>query len=179
MLPRWFAAFTLPLKVVGARRSKGATRLIDGSLLTTLRTLGTAVIKNTLLTVLLVVTGGSAAAEEIINGTARVRDGDTIVVAGVPVRLNGLDAPETNTRAGQEAKNALTEYLRGKSVTCKLNGERTYDRMVGTCYVGQSDIAASLVAAGLALDCARYSGGRYRRFEPEGIRQRLPQAGYC
>ena len=30
-----------------------------------------------------------------VSGEAIVRDADTIVVSGTPVRLNGIDAPET------------------------------------------------------------------------------------
>ncbi len=33
-----------------------------------------------------------------------VRDADTIVVDGTPVRLNGIDAPELSTRAGQDGR---------------------------------------------------------------------------
>ena len=60
-----------------------------------------------------------------------VRDVDTIVVDGTPVRLNGVDAPELGTRAGQDARRWLVNFLRGKSVECDLNGERTHDRWVG------------------------------------------------
>ncbi|MBK1637411.1 hypothetical protein CKO19_17085 [Rhodovulum adriaticum] len=39
---------------------------------------------------------GPAAAERVIEGRVTVvRDVDTIVVAGTPVRLNGVDGPET------------------------------------------------------------------------------------
>ncbi len=124
----------------------------------------------------------TACAREV-SGSARVRDADTIVVSGTPVRLNGVDAPENSTRAGRDATNFMRRLLRGETVVCSLNGERTYDRWVGVCYIdvnGQwSDIGAILVANGHALDCHRYSGGRYRSLEPSGARQRLRQATYC
>jgi endonuclease YncB( thermonuclease family) len=41
------------------------------------------------------------------------------------------------------------------------------------------DIARVLITQGFALDCARYSGGRYRKYEPVGIRDRLAQKPYC
>lgn len=50
-------------------------------------------------------------------GSLHVRDADTIVVSGTPVRLNGVDAPELGTRAGQDAKRWMVNYLRGKSIT--------------------------------------------------------------
>lgn len=118
-----------------------------------------------------------------VQGNAYVRDADTIVVAGTPVRLNGVDAPENGNRAGREATRFMERLLRGRTVTCDLNGDRTHDRWVGVCFIQREgqlyDIGAVLISEGLALDCRRYSGGRYRNLEPAGARQRLPQAGYC
>ena len=106
-----------------------------------------------------------AEARQTITGKAYVRDIDTIVVANVPVRLNGVDGPELETSAGRQAAKWLKRYLAGKTVTCQLNGERTYDRWVGVCEVDGRDLGATVIANGLALDCARYSGGRYRHLE--------------
>lgn len=127
------------------------------------------------------VIAGAADAAQTVRGTAtKVRDADTIVVRGVPIRLNGVDAPENGTRAGNEATAAMKRYLRGKTLTCELNGARTYDRWVGVCFTEEGHvIGAALISSGLALDCARYSGGRYRNLEPVGARSRLPQARYC
>ncbi|NOE33485.1 MULTISPECIES: thermonuclease family protein [unclassified Ruegeria] len=108
-----------------------------------------------------------------------VRDADTIVVDGTPVRLNGVDAPELGTRSGQNAKRWMINYLRGKSISCQLNGERTHDRWVGVCYADGQDIGAAVIAAGHALDCRRYSGGRYRHLETSAAKSRLKRAGYC
>lgn len=108
-----------------------------------------------------------------------VRDADTIVVSGTPVRLNGVDAPELVTRAGRDAKRWMVNYLRGKEINCDLNGERTHDRWVGVCYADGEDIGAAVIRAGHALDCRRYSGGRYRKFETAAAKSRLRRAGYC
>ncbi|WP_170432887.1 thermonuclease family protein [Ruegeria arenilitoris] len=112
-------------------------------------------------------------------GTLHVRDADTIVVDGKPVRLNGIDAPELDTRSGQDAKRWMVNYLRGKSISCELNSERTYDRWVGVCYADGEDVGAAVIAAGHALDCARYSGGRYKNLETRAARSRLKRAKYC
>ncbi|MBK1634355.1 thermonuclease family protein [Rhodovulum adriaticum] len=123
---------------------------------------------------------GPAAAERVIEGRVTVvRDVDTIVVAGTPVRLNGVDGPETSTRAGREARSFMGRLVGGKHVACRLNGERTYDRWVGVCYLDGQDIGAIAIANGQALDCPRYSGGRYRKLETRAARARLPRAGYC
>ena len=128
----------------------------------------------------------NAASDADLVGQAYVRDVDTIVVQRTPVRLNGVDGPELNTRAGQDAKRWMNNHLRGQTVACELNGDRTYDRMVGVCYIQDDtdhnrwiDIGASAIAAGHALDCARYSGGRYRSLETAGARSRINRAGYC
>ena len=112
-------------------------------------------------------------------GGVQVRDADTIVVDGTPVRLNGVDAPELDTRAGRAARRWMVNYLDGKSVRCDLNGERTHDRWVGVCYADGVDLGAAVIAAGHALDCRRYSGGRYRHLETPAARSRLKRAGYC
>jgi len=138
-------------------------------------------LKITLALALTIATSSAQARE--IDGTAYVRDADTVVVAGTPVRLNGVDAPETSTLPGRDAKAFMERLLKGKRVVCELNGKRTYDRWVGTCFInvdGQwADIGAIVIANGNALDCRRYSGGRYRSLEPAGARSRLTQARYC
>ena len=121
-----------------------------------------------------------AYAERAIEGRVTVvRDVDTIVVAGTPVRLQGLDGPETSTRVGQEARNFMVRLVRGKTVTCKLDGTRTYDRWVGICHLDGQDIAAIAVANGQALDCGRYSDGRYSDLETRAAQSRIRRAGYC
>ncbi|PSL17311.1 hypothetical protein CLV88_11984 [Shimia abyssi] len=122
---------------------------------------------------------GTSEVPRTIEGHARVRDVDTVVVAGVPVRLDGVDGPELGTRTGNAAKRWMVEYLRGKTVTCKLNGERTYDRFVGRCHEGGNDIGAAAISAGHAFDCRRYSGGRYRHLETPAAKSRIPRSAYC
>jgi endonuclease YncB( thermonuclease family) len=120
-----------------------------------------------------------AQARTIEGSVGRVRDVDTIVVAGTPVRLNGVDGPELDTAAGRGGRAFLQRVLRGKAVRCDLNGERTHDRWIGICYVDGQDIGAIVIANGHALDCRRYSGGRYSSYETPASRSRLPRASYC
>jgi len=63
-----------------------------------------------------------------IWANVHVRDADTIVVNGTPVRFQGVDAPELKTRAGRDSKRWTVNYLRGKKVIWDLTGERSYDR---------------------------------------------------
>lgn len=130
--------------------------------------------KSVILSLMFAATAASAGA-----GGVTVRDADTIVVSGTPVRLQGVDAPELNTRAGKDARRWMVNFLAGRKVECELNGERSYDRHIGVCYADGSDIGAAVIAAGHALDCKRYSGGRYRHLETPAAKARLRRAGYC
>ncbi len=114
-----------------------------------------------------------------LNGiVTHVRDGDTIEVGGVPIRLNGLHAPDK----GPEAKRRATEFMKdlvlNQAVVCRLNGERSYDRLIGICWRGETDVARALIKAGLGRDCPRYSGGRYAGDEPQSVKT-MPLPGYC
>lgn len=114
-------------------------------------------------------TGGQASAScssgPLTGEVTYVRDGDTIEVAGVPIRLGGLAAPESDEPAGRAATVAMRRLVDGRELRCELNGERTYDRCVGVCYLGGKDIATKLVREGVARDCPRYSRGRYAQAE--------------
>ena len=130
--------------------------------------------------VALCVAGAASAQQAVVGKVTKVRAADTVVVNGVPIRLNGVDAPEHGTSAGNAATAAMKRYVRGKTLRCELNGDRTHDRWVGVCFTEEGhDIGAVMIANGYALDCRRFSGGRYRDLEPVGARSRLPQARYC
>lgn len=113
-----------------------------------------------------------------LSGHAYALDGDTIEISGYHIRIAGLDAEELNEPHGLEAKSAMISLLHGV-IKCNLGGLRSHGRFVGTCYNDSGDIAAQMIAGGAALDCARYSGGKYRQYEPAGIRQKLIQKTYC
>jgi micrococcal nuclease len=119
-----------------------------------------------------------------LSGTVtHVRDGDTIEVSGVPVRLNGVSAPEGRERYGAEATAFMRELVAGKDVRCILNGERSYDRVIGRCFLDGQDIGAAIIETGWARDCPRYSGGRYaaedRAGQARGFMPGYTLPGYC
>jgi endonuclease YncB( thermonuclease family) len=118
--------------------------------------------------------GGST----VLAGQASVIDSDTLRVAGQKVRLQGLAAPELSEAGGHKTTAALIQIVKGHRVSCELDGTTSHDRVVGTCYVEGKDVAAELVQLGLARDCKRFSGGRYRELEtPSG--RLLPLPSYC
>ena len=115
-----------------------------------------------------------------LTGTVtKVRDGDTIEVGKIPIRLNGVSAPELNEPLGPQSKAFMTDLVLGKRVRCELNGEKTHDRFVGVCYLDEQDIGATVIRSGLALDCPLFSGGRYAEYEIEGAAARMKLPEYC
>ena len=123
-----------------------------------------------------------AYAQSVVTGTCLVIDGDTInVINGddtTKVRLRGIAAPEINQLGGKEAAAFLEKFAEGKPVRCVLDESKTKKFEIGTCYVRGQDIAAAVVKAGWARDCARLSGGKYRSLErPEAKKLFYPD--YC
>ncbi len=117
--------------------------------------------------------------QTIVGPVTHIRDGDTIEVSGVPIRLNGLHAPEPYEAGGPEATVWMIEHTRGHVVTCHLNGEKNNDRWIGICSNRDGDLAAQLIAAGLGRDCPRYSGGRYARLDRPQAVAAMPLPDYC
>lgn len=121
-----------------------------------------------------------AFADTWIEGTVtHIRDVDTIEVADIPIRLNGLDGPELSEKGGKAAKEWMNNLVADATLKCALNGDKTYDRLVGSCYLNDgTDIAALAVQQGHARDCPRYSGGRYSAFETNKSQQLILHK-YC
>ena len=83
----------------------------------------------------------------------------------MPIRLNGLAAPEGDEPGGAAATQAMFEVVQGRTLRCDLDGERTHNRCVGVCYLDGADISAIMVHRGVVRDCPRYSQGRYAEAE--------------
>lgn len=114
-----------------------------------------------------------------LNGTVtHVRDGDTIEIENIAVRLQGVSAPELREPFGRDAKRFMSDLVGGHIISCRLTGEQNYDRLIGICFLAHRDIGAVIVSSGLARDCPRFSGGRYKVYEVHASRQ-LPLPRYC
>ena len=120
-----------------------------------------------LFSVLLLAGPTIAAAATTITGVARISDGDTISIEETRIRLNGIDAPETDQvclneaektyACGIAAREALVRLIHGRTVSCTGNESDRYDRRIMTCFVGEMEINAAMVAGGWALAFRRYS----------------------
>jgi endonuclease YncB( thermonuclease family) len=125
------------------------------------------------LLLIIVVVPFTALADAEIKGRAKVIDGDTLWVDRTKIRLCGIDAPERNKPGGSEATRYLKTITKGRDVRCVVVGSGTpcdgrsrrtsYDRIIAQCFVGDADLAASLVRSGNAKDWKRFSGGYYAR----------------
>ncbi|REC58547.1 hypothetical protein DRV84_03010 [Rhodosalinus sediminis] len=117
------------------------------------------------------------ATRQVLENRCHVIDGDTIVIDGCHIRLAGIDAPELHHPWGRKSRAALISLCRGQIVRAELQEAVSYQRGVAVCYLPDGrDLGAELVRQGLALDWAKFSGGRYRHLEPNGVRKRLWRA---
>jgi endonuclease YncB( thermonuclease family) len=107
-------------------------------------------------------------------GHCWVIDGDTIEIAGTRIRLAGIDAPEMDQPYGRNAKWALVALCKGAQIRAVFSSDLSHDRTVATCYLPDGrDLSAEMVKLGMAIDWAKFSGGKYRHLEPPEIRKKL------
>jgi endonuclease YncB( thermonuclease family) len=108
----------------------------------------------------------SGGAEPVV-AVPRIVDADTVEADATKIRLNGIDAPETDQRCldahgqvwscGVDAATKLREYSHERPWSCELTGKDRYGRFLGTCSVSGDDIGRWLVRNGWALAFRRYS----------------------
>ena len=114
------------------------------------------------------------AKKRCIEGSARVTDGDTIVIKKTQIRLFGIDAPELNHPYGQKAKWAMVRLCKGQKIRAEITDVDAYGRTVARCYLPDGrDLSAELVKQGLAIDWPKFSGGVYRSLEVEDARRKM------
>ena len=102
-----------------------------------------------------------------LTGHADAIDGDTLVVGGIRVRLEGIDAPEseqtcTDARGaswacGKEATRVMARLVANQLVRCEERGLDKYKRLLGVCRTATTDLNAEMVRRGLAWAFVRYS----------------------
>ena len=90
-----------------------------------------------------------------------VSDGDGFMVAGLRVRLQGIDAPEIFQNCldekgrkwpcGKKARWRLFELLKGREIEVHVHGVDRYGRLLATCYAGGRNVNETLVREGLAV----------------------------
>ena len=111
---------------------------------------------------------------EILVGAAYVIDGDSLRIKKREIRFFGVDAPEFNHPHGKTAKWALFKLCKGERVHAHIIAEDDHSRCVARCTLDDGcDLSAEMVKLGLALDWLKFSNGRYRALEADGLRRKL------
>lgn len=99
-------------------------------------------------------------------GKAVTIDGDTLRINGEKIRLHGIDAPESGQycehsgklySCGINAKNALKNMIGRNSIRCVHRDIDRYNRIIGTCFLGLTNLNDWIVTQGLALAYRKYS----------------------
>ncbi len=120
--------------------------------------------------------------ERRLVGAARVVDGDSIVVNGLELRLEGIDAPEARQTSidargrpfpqGKRATRHLRALIGSDPVRCELHGLDRYGRRLATVFAADGrNVNAEMVRAGQAIAYLKFSR-RYAREEAEAKRRR-------
>ena len=177
-------AFALSVGVIAAIATLGALMERDGAEASGLRS------------------DAGIAAAGVISGPARVIDGDTVEIAGTRIRIQGIDAPELDDRChrpdgsewacGVWSAEAARDRFGGQTLRCEDLGERSWGRVVARCLMGETDMAAAMVAKGAARACPRFAQQHahsrpYMEIERAAVAQRRgifdsappPLAGFC
>jgi len=113
-----------------------------------------------------------------ITGRPRIVDGDTITIGETHIRLQGIDAPETDQvcidaagkrwTCGITARDELAKHVGEREVSCTDRGHDRYGRTLGVCSTSGEDLNAWMVLQGLALAYVHYS--REYRHEEDAAR---------
>lgn len=110
---------------------------------------------------------GYAHAAEPIRGTPRIVDGDTLAIGDTKIRLEGIDAPESDQvcldrnsakwNCGIVARDRLIQHVDGRPIECMPTGTDRYTRTLAVCRLGEENLNAWMVREGFALAFAKYS----------------------
>ena len=101
------------------------------------------------------------------RGTLQIVDGDTIYLVARKIRLQGIDAPETEQvcldvsggrsfACGLDAKSALARRFKERERTWRVSGTDRHRQTLATCFADGQD-AGRLVREGWALAFRRHS----------------------
>jgi endonuclease YncB( thermonuclease family) len=71
----------------------------------------------------------------VLEGRARILDGDSLIIQKTQVRLYGVDAPELNHPFGQKAKWALVALCKGQDIRAEVTEHDAYGRTVALCFL--------------------------------------------
>jgi endonuclease YncB( thermonuclease family) len=93
--------------------------------------------------------------QTVIGKVVGVSDGDTITVLDADkrqhkIRLEGIDAPESNQDYGSRAKQSLSDLVFGKTVTVTSSKRDGYGRVLGKVTLDAKNINLEQINRGMA-----------------------------
>lgn len=100
-----------------------------------------------------------------VSGWARPIDGDSLWVGAHEVRLKGIDAPEgrqtcrrngATWSCGDAAREALSRMIGRETIACAVSERDRYGRLLASCSVGDRNLNAEMVTAGMAVAYGGY-----------------------
>lgn len=95
-----------------------------------------------------------------------VVDGDTIIVRGERIRIEGINAPELKGECHEEsvrarrARSRLMELLEAAKIDIERNGIDRYRRTLASVSVGGTDLGHVLMREGLARKWGQHYNGQ-------------------
>jgi endonuclease YncB( thermonuclease family) len=102
-----------------------------------------------------------------LSGVPRIVDGDTLAIGTTKVRLEGIDAPETDQvclnakgvrwACGIDARDQLAAHIAGREINCTSSGTDVYRRTLATCMLAEENLNDWMVQQGWALAYVKYS----------------------
>ena len=104
--------------------------------------------------------------KNIIEGKAKIIDGDTIHIEKNKIRLHGIDAPEIKQtctikkiiwECGFESYQSLKSIISEKEVRCEIVDIDRYKRFVAKCFVKNINLNKYMVQNGWAVAYRYYS----------------------
>jgi endonuclease YncB( thermonuclease family) len=109
---------------------------------------------------------GAPAQAANLAGVPRIIDGNTLAIGATKIRLERIDAPETDQvclndkgirwNCGIDARDQLAAHIAGRDIKCTSNGVDAYRRTL-PCYLADEDLNGWMVQQGWALPNFRHS----------------------
>ncbi len=91
----------------------------------------------------------------------KVIDGDSIVLKTdsneETIHLDGIDAPEFKQSGGDKSSSFLKKLINEKDVEVRWEKKDNFQRILGTVYLGETNINLEMVAKGWAWHFERYN----------------------
>ena len=121
---------------------------------------------NFLITFFLILFSSASFSEKIIEGKAKIIDGDTIHIDKNKIRLHGIDAPEIDQtctiknkvwNCGIESSLELKKLILDNNISCVVSDIDKYNRYIAECFINNKNINKLMVRNGWAIAYRYYS----------------------